>query len=325
MQRGELGQLGTQLIGDLAPLRLAASASSWAKAVAMKAETTRRPLLPACASTLRMKWTRQRCQVAFSTLATAALMPSWASEMTSLTPRRPRRASLRRNSVQNVSASEGPMSMPSTSRRPSLLTPTATITATETMRPLLAHLHVGRVDPQIRPVALDRAVEEGLHLLVDLLAQPADLALGDAGHAHRLDQIIDRAGRDALDVGFLHHGGQRLLGQPARLQEARKVAALAQLRDAQLDRAGARLPDPVAVAVALDKPLGALLAIAGAGQALDLQLHQPLRRQSRSSRATDRRRGSSPQAREGSSSHRSSVVPRFRLVFATRPYRRIRR
>ena len=36
---------------------------------------------------------------------------------------------------QNVSASDGPISMPRTSRRPSLLTPTAMITATETMRP----------------------------------------------------------------------------------------------------------------------------------------------------------------------------------------------
>jgi hypothetical protein len=67
--------------------------------------------------------------------ATAALMPSWASEITGLTPRRPRRASFRKNSVQKVSASEGPISMPSTSRRPSLLTPTATLTATGTMRP----------------------------------------------------------------------------------------------------------------------------------------------------------------------------------------------
>ena len=56
----------------------------------MKAETTRRLLLPAWASALRMVWTRQRCQVAFISLATAALMPSWASEMTSLTPRSPR-------------------------------------------------------------------------------------------------------------------------------------------------------------------------------------------------------------------------------------------
>ena len=82
-----------------------------------------------------MKWTRQRCQVALRIFEIAALMPSWASETTSFTPRRPRRASLRRKAVQKGSASDGPMSMPSTSRRPSALTPTATITATETMRP----------------------------------------------------------------------------------------------------------------------------------------------------------------------------------------------
>lgn len=49
---------------------------------------------------------------------TAAFRPSWASETTSLTPLRPRRVSLRRNSVQIGSASEVPTSMPSTSRRP---------------------------------------------------------------------------------------------------------------------------------------------------------------------------------------------------------------
>jgi len=37
---------------------------------------------------------------------------------------------------------------------------------------VLAHLHVGRVDPQIRPVSFYGAGEEGFHLLVDLLAQP---------------------------------------------------------------------------------------------------------------------------------------------------------
>src|SRR5487761_2742753 len=46
-----------------------------------------------------------------------------------------RRASLRRNAVQNVSASEGPISRPRISRRPSLLAPTATIAATATIRP----------------------------------------------------------------------------------------------------------------------------------------------------------------------------------------------
>src|SRR3954453_12079277 len=95
-----LGTLGRIWSATARHWPLAACGVSWAKAVAMNAETTRRPLLPACASTLRMKWTRQRCQVALSTLLAAVLMPSWASETTSLTPCRPRRVSLRRNSVQ---------------------------------------------------------------------------------------------------------------------------------------------------------------------------------------------------------------------------------
>jgi transposase len=79
--------------------------------------------------------TRQRCQVALSTLAAAFFSPSWLSEMTSLTPRSPRRVSERRNEVQNGSASDGPTWSPSTSRRPSVLTATAIITATETILP----------------------------------------------------------------------------------------------------------------------------------------------------------------------------------------------
>jgi hypothetical protein len=66
---GELGQLGTQLVGDPAPLGLGGLASSWANAVAMKADTTRRLFLPAWATAFLMKWTRQRCQQACSTLA----------------------------------------------------------------------------------------------------------------------------------------------------------------------------------------------------------------------------------------------------------------
>jgi len=38
--------------------------------------------------------------------------------------------------------------------------------------PGLTHLHVGRVDPQIRPRALDRPIEERLHTLVDLGTEP---------------------------------------------------------------------------------------------------------------------------------------------------------
>ncbi len=35
---------------------------------------------------------------------------------------------------------------------------------------LLAHLEVSGVDPQVRPVALDRTGEERLHLVIDLAA-----------------------------------------------------------------------------------------------------------------------------------------------------------
>ena len=67
--------------------------------------------------------------------------------------------------------------MPSTSRRPSALTPVAMMTATETMRPFVPDFDVGGVEPDIGPFAFQRAVEEGVDLLVDLLAEPADLAL----------------------------------------------------------------------------------------------------------------------------------------------------
>ena len=138
----------------------------------MKAETTRRPLLPAWASALRMKWTRQRCQVACSTLATAALMPSWASEMTSLTPRRPR--------ARQLAQELGPegLGLRGADVHAEHLAAAVAVDADgddhgdRDDAAVLAHLHVGGVDPEIGPVAFDRPVEEGLHLAVDLLAQP---------------------------------------------------------------------------------------------------------------------------------------------------------
>ena len=143
----------------------------------------------------------------------------------------------------------------------------------------LANLHIGRIQPEIGPLALQRPVEEALYLVVDLAAQPGDLALGDARHPHRLHQVVDRAGGYALDVGLLDHRRQRLLGHPPRLQEAGEVTPLPQLRDLQRDRAGAGLPAPLAVAVAVGEPIRRPLAIRGAGQALNLQRLQPLGRE----------------------------------------------
>ncbi len=153
----------------------AASASS----VAMKAETTRRLLLPACASALRMKWTRQRCHVALRTFPIVALIPSCASETTSLTPRRPRRASLRRNALPER------LSLGRADIHAENLAPAIAVDAHRDDHRdrddalVLAHLHIGGVDPQIGPIALDRSIEEGLHLVVDVTAQPRHLVFGD--------------------------------------------------------------------------------------------------------------------------------------------------
>ena len=119
-------------------------------------------------------------------------------------------------------------------------------------------------------------MQEGLHALVDVLAEPADLALRDAGAAHGLDEVVDGAGRDAVDVGLLDDRGERLLGGAARLQEARKVRALPQLRDRQIDLAGPGLPRPLAIAVAVVGALGAARPGRRAGELLDLGRHEAL-------------------------------------------------
>ena len=133
---------------------------------------------------------------------------------------------------------------------------------------------VGRVEPDIRPLALDRPCQECLHPLVDLAAQAGHLALADALHAEGFDQVIDRSSGDALYVGLLDDNGQGLLRHSPRLQEGREVATAAQLWDARFDRASPRLPVAVAVTVALVAPGLAALAMPGTAEPLGLQLHQ---------------------------------------------------
>ncbi len=97
----------------------------------------------------------------------------------------------------------------------------------------LAHLQVSGVEPQIAPFAFDRPLQEGRDPLIDVLAQLGNLALRDAAEPHGLDQLVDPAGREAANPGFLDDRNQRLLGDFARLQKGRKIGALAQLRDMQ--------------------------------------------------------------------------------------------
>jgi len=92
---------------------LADVASSWAKAVAMKAEATRRPLFPAWASALRRKWTRQRRRVnaaPWRRRPSGPLVRVGDRQLDAAQAAAPQLA--RGDSVPKVSASEGPISTP---------------------------------------------------------------------------------------------------------------------------------------------------------------------------------------------------------------------
>src|SRR5215207_1619555 len=131
-----------------------------------------------------------------------------------------------------------------------------------------------RVQEQVRIAALQRPRPERLDMLVERLADPADLRLGDP-QAEALDQLVDAPRRDPADIGLLDHAQQRLLGALARLQDAREVAAPADLGDLQLDLARTRIPTPWPIAVAMRRPIiGPALATLGPDQLRDLELHQ---------------------------------------------------
>src|SRR4029077_16323610 len=71
-----------------------------------------------------------------------------------------------------------------------------------------------------------------------------------------LHQVIDRTGGDAVDVGFLDHCGECLLGHSPWFEKAGEIAALPQLRNAQFDGAGTGLPVAFAVTVAVGEAVG---------------------------------------------------------------------
>jgi hypothetical protein len=85
---------------------------------------------------MAMKCVRHRCQEASDrTWAIAALIPPWASEITSSTPDRPRATRPRRNSVHASVDSAVTIPNPMISRRPSRLTAVAITADTFTTRP----------------------------------------------------------------------------------------------------------------------------------------------------------------------------------------------
>ena len=130
------GSLGSSMVATTSTCSRTRGPVGWAKIVRIVVATIAEEALGTRVSTLRMKWTRQRCQVAPAiTWSIAAIRPRWWSEITSCTPARPRSRSPRRKSVQNALDSLSPTADPSTSRRPSADTPVAITTAWDTTRP----------------------------------------------------------------------------------------------------------------------------------------------------------------------------------------------
>src|SRR5262245_23029256 len=76
-----------------------------------------------------------------------------------------------------------------------------------------------------------------------------------------------------MHIGLLDYRHQCLLRSSSRLQEGWKVRALPELRDRQLDRAGSRLPGPLAIAIALVHSGSGALPVGRARQSLYFQLH----------------------------------------------------
>ncbi len=141
-----------------------------------------------------------------------------------------------------------------------------------------AAVEVGGIEVDVGVTALlQRPVQEGLHLHVDVGADAADLGSGDAAlHAQGCHQGIDLAGGDAADVGLHDDAVEGLIDAAAGLQDRGQVAARAQLGDHQVDVAdlGGQAPRPVAIAVA--EPIVTALVALGAEHGSNLQLDQLL-------------------------------------------------
>src|ERR1051326_8024190 len=127
--------------------------------------------------------------------------------------------------------------------------------------------------------AIESVRAKALYLRVQCLAQPADLALRDAAHAKRLDQVVHAPRANAVDIRLLDHGNQRPLTAAAWLQHCRVIATVANTRDPQFDTANARVPAPIAIPVTLAAPSRRALVLIRTDMLGDFHFHQLLRHQ----------------------------------------------
>jgi hypothetical protein len=87
---------------------------------------------------------------------------------------------------------------------------------------VVAHLDLLGVEPEIGVVALERALPEGLDLLVELAAERRDAVLRHPLDPELLDEAIDLARRDPVHISLEHDRHDRLLRAPAGLEERGK-------------------------------------------------------------------------------------------------------
>jgi hypothetical protein len=198
----------------------------------------------------------------------AFFKPVWASEMTSLTPSRPRVFSERRKLVQKASVSLSPTSKPRTSRRPvggntdrddhglgndTVVDPRLAVRGVEE--------HVGVAGLAEVPVA-----ERG-HFPVQIRADPGHFGLRDAGvRAECFDEVVDLPGRDAVEVSLHNHGEQRLVHPAAPFEESGEERPLSQFGDLQIQVPSGRRQHPRAGAVALSGAVLGAFETAGADE-----------------------------------------------------------
>ena len=148
-----------------------------------------------------------------------------------------------------------------------------------------------------------------MDLGVELFADAADLVLGDALDAQRFGEVVDRPGRDAVDVGLLDHREQRPLMPAPRLEQAREVAARPQLGDVELDGADPGVSFPLSVPVAM----GIRVSVRSCGPAPTSSVTSASISSCASSRTPSRRNfGSAPCSDLLSMSN--SVILRFAIV-----------
>lgn len=158
-----------------------------------------------------MKWTRQRCQLAEITLRTAALV---GIRNHGLDPMQP----AAREAMQEIGPER--FGLGGTGPHPE-------------------HLAT--------PVGVRPDCDYGLHQ--HDATGLADMALRDPADTHCLHQIIDRAGRDALHVGFLDHPCERILRCATRFQKGWDVAYRYAASGCTGPSSGARIPLALAVTV----------------------------------------------------------------------------